>query len=141
MRLRGSPIPPWPDAKNTMTRPILILNWKGRWSVYPELSLETRLGGMEVSNELVYSMKLMAIPSQSDMIHAVESVHQGKGPSAVLYIPAVPLTPRNAEYVRDQRSQFMQGRPAPDFPGGVGESDFVGRGTPEDIKSSDGRQA
>lgn len=75
------------------------------------------------------------------MIHSVESVHQGKGPSAVLYIPAVPLTPQNAEYVRDQRNQFMQGRPAPDFPGGVGESNFVGRGTQEDIESPDGRQA
>ncbi|OWZ64013.1 hypothetical protein AYX15_04112 [Cryptococcus neoformans] len=76
-----------------------------------------------------------------DMIHSVESVHQGKGPSAVLYIPAVPLTPQNADYVRDQRNQFMQGRPAPDFPGGVGESSFVGRGTQEDIESPDGRQA
>lgn len=34
-------------------RLILILNWKGRWSVYPESSLETRLGGMEVSKQPV----------------------------------------------------------------------------------------
>ncbi|WVR03850.1 hypothetical protein IAU60_000847 [Kwoniella sp. DSM 27419] len=76
-----------------------------------------------------------------DVIHAVESVHNGKGPSAVLYIPAVPLTPQNAEYVRDQRQFFHDGRPAPDFPGGVGESHFVGRGVDRDVTTKEGRQA
>ena len=28
----------------------------------------------------------------SDVIHAVEKTHAGKGDSSVLYIPAVPLT-------------------------------------------------
>ncbi|WVQ79010.1 hypothetical protein IAT38_001102 [Cryptococcus sp. DSM 104549] len=76
-----------------------------------------------------------------DVIHAVESVHNGTGPSAVLYIPAVPLTPQNAEYIRDQREMFLAGRPGPDFPGGAGESEFVGRGVEANIESLEGKQA
>ncbi|KAM5347450.1 hypothetical protein ACJ41O_010455 [Fusarium nematophilum] len=41
--------------------------------------------------------------------------------AAVFYIPAVALTPKNAEYIRDQRPTLLSGRPAPDFPGGIGE--------------------
>ncbi|KAJ7698986.1 hypothetical protein B0H17DRAFT_1049881 [Mycena rosella] len=48
-----------------------------------------------------------------DMIHAVEGYHGGKGDSSVMYIPAVPLTLDNAEYLRDQRSNFLAGLPAP----------------------------
>ncbi|KAK8861552.1 hypothetical protein IAR55_002374 [Kwoniella newhampshirensis] len=76
-----------------------------------------------------------------DVIHAVEPTHQGSGPAAVLYIPAVPLTPQNADYVRDQRETFLKGTPAPDFPGGVGESQFVGKSEEGDVKSKEGRQA
>ncbi|WRT65657.1 uncharacterized protein IL334_002602 [Kwoniella shivajii] len=77
----------------------------------------------------------------ADVIHAVESTHNGKGPSAVLYIPTVPLTEQNIEYIKDQRDTFLSGKPGPDFPGGVGESQFVGRGLPEDIETKEGRQA
>ncbi|WVQ74508.1 hypothetical protein IAR50_004109 [Cryptococcus sp. DSM 104548] len=76
-----------------------------------------------------------------DAIHSVENVHRGKGPSAVMYIPAVPLTPQNAEYLSDQKQNFLKGKPGPDFPGGVGESQFEGRGQVEDIKSAEGRRA
>lgn len=75
------------------------------------------------------------------MIHSVESEHRGNGPSAVLYIPAVPLTPKTIEYVRDQKSFFEKGLPAPDFPGGVGESMFKGRGVESDIMSLEGKSA
>ncbi|KAF8217086.1 hypothetical protein K438DRAFT_1914615 [Mycena galopus ATCC 62051] len=68
-----------------------------------------------------------------DMIHAVEGYHGGKEDSSVMYIPAVPLTLDNAQYLRDQRSNFLAGLPAPDFPGGPGESTFVGRATAEDV--------
>lgn len=74
-----------------------------------------------------------------DMIHAVEAVHQGKGPSAVMYIPSVPMTSSNLEYVRDQRESFLASRPPPDFPGGVGESSFRGTGKDADVKGEDGR--
>lgn len=76
-----------------------------------------------------------------DVIHAVESLHSGKGPSAVLYIPSVPLTAINAEYVRDQRECFLEGRPPPDFPGGVGESLFNGTGKGGDVTDQAARSA
>ncbi|KAJ7117571.1 hypothetical protein C8R44DRAFT_925086 [Mycena epipterygia] len=75
-----------------------------------------------------------------DMIHAVEGYHGGKEDSSVMYIPAVPLTLVNANYLRDQRSNFLAGLPAPDFPGGKGESAFVGRATIDDVHP-EGRRA
>ncbi|KAJ6627724.1 hypothetical protein B0H10DRAFT_2161062 [Mycena sp. CBHHK59/15] len=68
-----------------------------------------------------------------DMIHAVEGYHGGKEDSSVMYIPAVPLTLDNAQYLRDQRTNFLAGLPAPDFPGGLGESQFIGRATIDDV--------
>lgn len=76
-----------------------------------------------------------------DMIHSVESEHKGTGPSSVLYIPAVPLTPTTVEYIRDQRPFFEAGLPAPDFPGGVGESQHQGRGTEGVILTAEGKSA
>jgi len=75
-----------------------------------------------------------------DLPHAVEAEHTGKGDSSVFYIPAVPLTVGNSAYLRDQLANFMRGAPAPDFPGGEGESTFVGRGIPEDVKTVEGRR-
>lgn len=59
----------------------------------------------------------------------------------VMYIPAVPLTPMNADYVRRQKERFVQGLPPPDFPPGKGESEYAGVGRPEDIDSPVGKQA
>jgi hypothetical protein len=64
-------------------------------------------------------------------IHAVDKIHQGSTDSSVLYIPACPLTERNAEYLARQRETFSQGTPGPDFPGGLGESKHIGRPTAE----------
>ncbi|KDR75460.1 hypothetical protein GALMADRAFT_247897 [Galerina marginata CBS 339.88] len=75
-----------------------------------------------------------------DAVHAVEAKHGGLGDSSVFYIPAVPLTVHNVSYLRDQRINFLAGLPAPDFPGGEGESNFIGRGAPEDILTNEGRQ-
>ncbi|KAI9508212.1 hypothetical protein F5148DRAFT_1275852 [Russula earlei] len=61
--------------------------------------------------------------------------------SSVLYIPAVPLSVRNAEYLRDQRHNFERGLPAPDFPGGKGESFFLSRGGQEHIQGRTGLRA
>ncbi|KAF8911670.1 hypothetical protein CPB84DRAFT_1842143 [Gymnopilus junonius] len=60
-----------------------------------------------------------------------------EGRLVCFYIPAVPLTLHNASYLHDQRINFLAGLPAPDFPGGEGESKFVGRGTPDDILSGE----
>ncbi|KZV65342.1 DUF1479-domain-containing protein [Peniophora sp. CONT] len=75
-----------------------------------------------------------------DTIHAVENVHNGPTDSSVFYIPAVPLTDYNAEYLRDQRSNFVSGLPAPDFPGGEGESHFVQRAGAEHAHGEEGRR-
>lgn len=62
-----------------------------------------------------------------DTIHAVDSIHGGKGDSSVMYIPACPTTRSNLDYARRQREHFLQGIPPSDFPGGVGERQHVGR--------------
>ena len=76
-----------------------------------------------------------------DTIHAVESVHKGKGESSVFYIPSCPVTPKSLDYLASQRSSFLAGTPPNDFPGGVGESKFVGRGTEEDVAATGGIEA
>ena len=62
-----------------------------------------------------------------DTIHAVDKVHNGKGDSSVMYIPVCPTTKANADYMARQRDMFLSGEPAPDFPGGKGESEHIGR--------------
>jgi hypothetical protein len=76
-----------------------------------------------------------------DTIHAVDSVHRGNFDSSVFYIPAAPLCEVYGEYLAQQRHSFQQGIPPPDFPGGEGESRHVGRATPENIKTVEGRRA
>jgi len=66
-------------------------------------------------------------------IHAVDRSHQGASDSSVLYIPATPLTEANASYLATQRAHFLQGIPAPDFPGGVGEEGHVGHAGLEEL--------
>ncbi|OSX58833.1 hypothetical protein POSPLADRAFT_1184529 [Postia placenta MAD-698-R-SB12] len=76
-----------------------------------------------------------------DVVHAVEKEHTGKGDSAVMYIPAVPLTPQNAAYVSRQKENFVKGIPPPDFPPGHGEGDYAGVGRPDDLNSPVGKRA
>ena len=59
----------------------------------------------------------------------------------VLYIPAVPLTPQNEQYVERQREAFLRGRNPPDFPRGGSEHGFVGVGGVGDILTPAGRRA
>lgn len=61
-----------------------------------------------------------------------------------MYIPVCPLSRLNVKYLIRQREAFRQGYPGPDFPGGKGESEHVGRLTEDavkDIISSQGLQA
>ena len=79
-----------------------------------------------------------------DTIHAVDKVHAGKSDSSVMYIPSCPLTVENAKFVARQREAFLSGTPCPDFGGGVGESEHIGRPGVEDVEkvnSGDGLQA
>ena len=70
-----------------------------------------------------------------DTIHSVDKVHQGTSDSSVLYIPACPLTESNAESLARQRDNFIKGIPSPDFGGGEGESEHLGRPKVEDVES------
>jgi hypothetical protein len=81
---------------------------------------------------LFLSLSLLTTPIA---IHAVDKVHNGTGDSSVMYIPACPVTEANAEYVKRQRSDFLDGVPPPDFPGGIGESKHVGRANLKDLQS------
>ncbi|KAG6877918.1 hypothetical protein C0992_009000 [Termitomyces sp. T32_za158] len=76
-----------------------------------------------------------------DVVHSVEHEHTGTGDSAVMYIPAVPLTPLNQKYVERQREAFLKGECPPDFPKGPGEAIFTGVGKVDDILSPIGRRA
>jgi hypothetical protein len=77
----------------------------------------------------------------ADGIHSVEPSNEGKNAASVLYIPSVPLTLANVRYIKDQREQYLAGVPPPDFPGGVGESAFKGKGSTEDILTLEGKRA
>ncbi|KAF2721319.1 DUF1479-domain-containing protein [Polychaeton citri CBS 116435] len=76
-----------------------------------------------------------------DTIHAVDSIHAGKHDSSVLYIPACPLTVGNAGFVAKERDAFLRGAPCPDFGGGIGESQHIGRQGPQDVESIGGVDA
>ncbi|RDW72988.1 DUF1479-domain-containing protein [Coleophoma cylindrospora] len=75
-----------------------------------------------------------------DTIHAVDKIHNGTSDSSVLYIPACPMTEANARYLVRQRDAFLEGTPAPDFPGGVGESKHVGRPETKDVEAVGGME-
>lgn len=69
----------------------------------------------------------------SDVIHAVENRHQGRGYSNVLYIPAAPWCDKNEAYLGRQRPCFLSGRSAPDFPVEDYEQGCAGRGAEADL--------
>ena len=59
----------------------------------------------------------------------------------VIYIPAMPLTPQNLDYIKRQRDSFLHGFPGPDFPQFEtapkrGESTYVKKGVITDIHSA-----
>ncbi|KAE8542256.1 hypothetical protein D1P53_001029 [Cryptococcus gattii VGV] len=77
----------------------------------------------------------------ADTIHGTENNNTGDVDACVFYIPAVPTTPNNVQYIAQQRDAFLHGVPPPDFPGGAGESQFSDRATPKDIQSEAGKFA
>ena len=56
-----------------------------------------------------------------------------------MYIPAVPLTPRNQAYIESQKATFLSGESPPDFPV-KSEATFVGLATVNDVGKA-GRRA
>ncbi|KAJ7503546.1 hypothetical protein B0H11DRAFT_2170795 [Mycena galericulata] len=69
-----------------------------------------------------------------DVVHSVEEEHTGSEDSAVMYIPSVPLTPANANYIARQRDEFLKGLPPPDFPVATTGVGFVGLAKEEDVQ-------
>ncbi|KAK1985762.1 hypothetical protein LZ30DRAFT_618877 [Colletotrichum cereale] len=76
-----------------------------------------------------------------DQVHAVDAVHRGAGDSSVLYVPVCPATDLNVAYLARQREAFRLGLPGPDFPGGKGESEHVGRPGEEAVRGAEARRA
>lgn len=76
-----------------------------------------------------------------DLVHAVETEHTGNEDSAVMYIPAVPLTPMNQAYIEKQRESFLRGIRPSDFPQGVNEDKWIGTATVQDITNPMGLRA
>ena len=69
----------------------------------------------------------------SDVIHAVEDAHRGKGYSNVMYISSVPACAKNNAYLARQLPCFIEGKSPPDFPADNFEVDFAGRATEADL--------
>ena len=69
----------------------------------------------------------------TDIIHAVEDRHSGKGYSNVIYIGAAPYCAKNAAYLERQKAAFLSGESAPDFSAENFEVDFEGRATVDDL--------
>ncbi|KAJ7312753.1 hypothetical protein DFH08DRAFT_1087540 [Mycena albidolilacea] len=76
-----------------------------------------------------------------DIVHSVEQEHTGSEDSAVMYIPAVPLTPENARYVERQKDHFLKGIPPPDYAAATTGVGLVGLGSDKDIEEPLGRKA
>ena len=109
-----------------------------RPSLHPHLNLPSSMVHVPRVNPGDY------VSWHCDTIHAVDSIHAGKSDSSVMYIPACPLTVANAEFVARQRECFLNGSPCPDFGGGRGERDHIGRpgvANVESMNPDEGMQA
>jgi hypothetical protein len=71
----------------------------------------------------------------SDVVHAVENEHRGKGYSNVMYISSTPGCAKNTAYLAKQAPSFLSGKTPPDFAPDDFEVDFKGRGTEADLTS------
>jgi hypothetical protein len=100
------------------------------------------LYGIVTVRSLFYISLCVGLELTNDLaIHAVDKIHKGSTDSSVLYIPACPLTERNAQYLARQRETFLQGTPGPDFPGGLGESKHAGRSKVDLVTNNAGKDA
>jgi len=69
----------------------------------------------------------------SDVIHAVEDQHAGRGYSNVIYIGAAPWCGKNAAFAQRQAAAFREGRSSPDFAPEDYELGFDGRAREENL--------
>ena len=128
-------------------------NWRfdGTSAKFPGCSLGHNIELSTVTHpHLALDQTMVSVPSvepgdmvlwHCDGVHSVEAEHRGTGDSSVMYIPAIPTTKVNFDYVREQRNRFERGIPPQDFPGGSGESQFSGRGGHNDIIGGTARRS
>ena len=69
----------------------------------------------------------------TDVVHAVENEHKGRGYSNVMYIASAPGCAKNTAYLKRQAPAFLEGKTPPDFAPDNFEVDFVGRGMLADL--------
>ena len=69
----------------------------------------------------------------TDVVHAVENEHNGRGYSNVMYIASAPGCAKYSAYLKRQAPAFLEGKTPPDFAPDNFEVDFVGRGTLADL--------
>ncbi|KAJ7885220.1 hypothetical protein B0H13DRAFT_2235304 [Mycena leptocephala] len=109
------------DAKNwafdmsTPDFPGIFTRDNGFWGLRPTTELHPHL---------LLDATMISVPAVNpgdtvfwhcDIVHSVEQEHTGSEDSAVMYNPAVPLTPANARYVELQKDHFLKGVPPPDY--------------------------
>lgn len=132
----------------TLLRPLVKKNAEGEWEIdnTSPIFQGAEIGrGQELTEEDHPHMSrnnFVSIPKvqpgdavfwHCDLAHMVEGEHKGTHDSSVIYVPVVPLCDQNAEYIQSQAAAFLNGTAPIDFPGGVGESKHVGRGSKEHI--------
>ncbi|MBX3608013.1 MAG: DUF1479 family protein [Piscinibacter sp.] len=76
----------------------------------------------------------------SDVIHAVEDQHGGRGYSNVIYIGAAPWCGKNEAFAKKQAAAFLEGRSSPDFAPEDYELGFAGRAMATDLSPLGRRQ-
>ena len=77
-----------------------------------------------------------------DVVHSVEVEHTGSDDSCVMYIPAVPSTRQNEEYLKRQLETFKKGISPPDFPKlAEPEGGWEGTGVEADVVTEVGKRA
>jgi hypothetical protein len=69
----------------------------------------------------------------SDVVHAVENEHHGRGYSNVMYIGATAGCAKNSAYLVKQAAAFLSGKTPPDCAADNFEVDFRGRATEADL--------
>jgi len=71
-----------------------------------------------------------------DLIHSVGPVTDQKGWGNVMYIPASPYCPKNADYAVKCGQAFLSGASPSDFAGEDYEVDWIGRATLDDLNTN-----
>ncbi|KAE8142442.1 hypothetical protein BDV38DRAFT_294331 [Aspergillus pseudotamarii] len=88
-------------------------NWRLERETSSNLQGTTPRFSQELSTTLHPHLELdktmVHVPRIAPAIHAVDRVHNGIGDSSVMYIPACPVTEANANYVKRQRNDFLEG--------------------------------